>query len=107
MDKVSDFIDLIDENGGDENIVGVQMDNAIFLPFNEDIKFDRTKHLKKIGDVDYIVYPSLMYSKPNGLQDIEMVSYHPIDLIQTVVFIKDASKRPYIDNWRFVNQNFT
>lgn len=107
MEKISEVLALIDANGGDENLVGIQFDNSIFVYFDtEDTKFDRSKNLESVGGVDYIVQEQMMYSKPNGKLDIPMKEYHPVDLAQAWLFIKDAQKRPWMQTSRFLMENY-
>lgn len=107
MEKISDVTSLIDANGGDDHLVGIQFDNSIFVYFDtEDTKFDRSKNLVSIGGVDYVVQNQLMYSKPYGKQDIKMKEFHPIDLAQAWLFIEDVNKRPYMQIDRFLMEDY-
>ena len=107
MEKISEVLAVIDANGGDEHLIGIQFDNSIFAYFDtEETKFDRSKNLESVGGIDYVVQTSLMYSKPNGKLDIPTKDYHPVDLIQGLVFIEDAEKRPYLQTSRFLMETY-
>lgn len=107
MTTISEVTALLDANGGDDALVGIQFDNSIFGYFDtEDRKFDRSKNLVSIGGIDYVVIHDKMNSKPFGRPDIDMKTYHPVDMIQVLLFIEDVKKRPYMQVDRFLQENY-
>ena len=105
METKDQLLALIDANGGDDHVIGIQFDNSIFGYFDtDDTKFDRSKNIETINGVDYVVMPYMMYSKPRGERTIAMKSYHPIGMIQVMQFVEDVGKRPYIQTNRFIQE---
>ena len=107
MTSISEVTALLDANGGDDALIGIQFDNSIFGYFDtEDRKFDRSKNLVSIGGIDYVMIEDVMNSKPFGRLDLKIKSYHPIDMIQVLLFIEDVNKRPYMQVDRFLQERY-
>lgn len=99
----ADIIALLDEAGGDEYLVGIMYDNTVFDRFDKpDEPFKRDEMLKTIGGIDYVVHPGAFYNKKTGLRDIESFEYHPSDMIQAIILMKDPEDKKYLDGKQFV-----
>lgn len=96
----SEFISLVEANGGPECVLNVILDNSMIVRFiDDDHILNLDEDIKTIGGVDYILnYTTIEDSRLERRNSTkhEITTYHPMEVIQGVQFIQSANERKYL-----------
>lgn len=96
-----EFTALVNANGGPECVWCVICDNSMIVRyFDDDHILDLDNDIVTIGGVDYIKnYTLIQDRRPEKrvTTSHEIVTFHPMEIIQGVQFISSASERPFLD----------
>lgn len=96
----SEFTSLVNANGGPGCVLNVILDNSMIVRYlDDDHILNLNEDVVTIGGVDYIKnYTLISDNRPDKRPNVvhPIVTYHPMEIIQGVQFIKSNDERKYL-----------
>ena len=75
-----------------QELLSIMFDNGLYANFVDDDIFD-TSNIKKVGGVDCVEIDTLSFpSGVIGAERIPMIAVHPIEHVQTMMFVPSGKK---------------